>query len=164
MKKLVVMLCGFFLAAGICLADPAEGFWISTDEKTGKDTGGWQIYLEGGKLYGKILSIADHPQTEKAYNCKASYRGFPLPGKVSDMTVVGTIWLWGLSSDRTGEWRGGNIINPDDGNMYGCRITYHPADGRRYAVETLEVRGTIGPIGRSQYWRRVTREQAASLR
>jgi uncharacterized protein (DUF2147 family) len=159
-----MLVCGLMLAAGFCFADPAEGFWISADEKTGKDTGGWQIYQEGGKLFGKILSVTGHPQNVKADKCKDSYRGFPLPGKVSDMTVVGTIWLWGLSSDRPGEWRGGNIINPDDGNMYGCRVSYHPADGNRYKVDTLEVRGTIGPIGRSQYWRKATREQASALR
>ncbi|MDR2186070.1 MAG: DUF2147 domain-containing protein [Treponema sp.] len=157
MKKTVFLLWGLFLAAGLC-ADPVEGYWLSTDEKTGLDTAGWQIYQEGNRLYGKILFVTAYPQDVKAERCKDSYRGFPLPGRVSQMPVVGTTWIFGLSLHRTGEWRGGNIINPEDGSMYGCRITYHPADGGRYKEDTLEVRGTIGPIGRSQYWRRLTRE------
>jgi uncharacterized protein (DUF2147 family) len=154
-KKTVLLLCGFLLAAGIG-ADPVEGYWLSRDEKTGQDTGGWQIYQEGGLLYGKILFVTAYPQDVKAEKCKDSYRGFPLPGKVSQMPVVGTTWIFGLSPHRSGEWRGGSIINPEDGNMYGCRIIYHPADGGRYRTDTLEVRGSIGPIGRSQYWQRLS--------
>jgi uncharacterized protein (DUF2147 family) len=57
------------------------------------------------------------------------------------------------------------VVNPEDGNMYRCKITYHPVAGDRFAAGTLEMRGEIGlGIGRSQYWRRCTREEAAALR
>ena len=67
MKKLAAII----LAMAVCMtavfaADPAEGFWISVDEKTNKDTAGWQLWEQGGKLYGKILSVADLPQDVKA--------------------------------------------------------------------------------------------------
>ena len=154
------------LSVGICFAaDPAEGFWISVDEKTGKDTAGWEIFIRDGKLYGKILSLADSSQTIKADQCKDSYKGFPTPGKVSEMTIVGTIWIFNLIPDsQPGQWKGGNIIDPEDGSMYGCKITVHPADQKKYKVDTLEMRGTLGPFGRSQFWRRATREQASGLR
>ena len=156
----------FLIAATVCFAaDPAEGFWISVDEKTGKDTAGWEIFVRDGKLYGRILSIADSSQAAKAENCKDSYKGFPTAGKVSEMTIVGTTWIFGLVPDRqAGQWKDGNIIDPDNGSMYGCKITFHAADGGKYKVDTLEMRGTIGPIGRSQFWRKATREQAAGLR
>jgi uncharacterized protein (DUF2147 family) len=81
------------------------------------------------------------------------------------MTVVGTPWIFGLSPDRqSGQWKGGNVVDPNDGKMYGCEITFHPADSRRYRTDTLEMRGKIGPFGRSQFWRKATREQAAALR
>jgi uncharacterized protein (DUF2147 family) len=133
------------------------------DDKTGKATAGWEIYTTGNKLYGKILSVADHPQDVKADKCKDSYKGFPLAGKVSAMTVVGPPWIFDLTMDRPGVWSGGNIIDPDNGNMYGCRITYRPQDGNKYKTDTLEMRGTIGPIGRSQFWRKATREEASAL-
>jgi uncharacterized protein (DUF2147 family) len=82
------------------------------------------------------------------------------------MTVVGTTWMFGLTLDRAGagNWSGGNIIDPDNGSMYGCRVTFRQSDGNRYKVDTLEMRGSIGPIGRSQFWTKATREQAAGLR
>jgi uncharacterized protein (DUF2147 family) len=170
MKKSVLffgsLFCLLFLSAGFCFAaDPAEGFWISVDEKTGKITAGWEIYQQGGKLYGKILSIAGFPQDVPAALCKESYRGFPLPGKVNEMPVIGTPWIFGLSPDRNpGQWNGGSVINPEDGNIYRCRIIFRPADGKRYKTDTLEMRGEIGlGIGRSQFWRKSTRAEAESL-
>ena len=165
MKRLTLFIVAFVFISVFCFAaDPVEGYWISIDEKSNKPTAGWEIYTNGNQLFGKILSIADKPQTEKASKCKDSYRGFPTAGKVSEMTVVGTIWIFGLTQDKPGFWSGGNIIDPDNGSMYGCRITFHPKDGNKYKVDTLEMRGTIGPIGRSQFWTKATQEQATGLR
>jgi uncharacterized protein (DUF2147 family) len=160
-----VFFCFLLLSAGVCFAaDPVEGFWISVDEKTGKATAGWEIYQTGGKLYGKILSIVGFAQDVTAAACKESYRGFPVAGKVNAMPVLGTPWIFGLSPDREGLWSGGNVINPEDGSMYRCKITFRRADGNRYKTDTLEMRGEIGlGIGRSQFWRKSTRAEAASL-
>ncbi|MDR0718702.1 MAG: DUF2147 domain-containing protein [Treponema sp.] len=164
-RKLILMGILAVMATVFAAADPAEGFWISVDEKTGKETAGWQIYIEGGKLYGKVLSIAGFSQDEKAYKCESSYRGFPVAGDVKKMTVVGTPWIFGLSPDRqAGHWKGGNVVDPNDGKMYGCEITFHAANGNRYKVDTLEMRGKIGPFGRSQFWKKATQTQAGALR
>jgi uncharacterized protein (DUF2147 family) len=164
MKKVFTLFL-FAVLTGVCFAaDPAEGFWISTDEKTGKDTAGWEIYIQNGKLYGRILSIANFPQDAKADKCKDSYKGFPAAGKVSQMNVVGTTWIFGLVQDgQPGQWKDGNVIDPNDGRMYGCKVTFRPVGGR-YRTDTLEMRGTIGPFGRSQFWRRATQPEAAGLR
>ncbi|MDR1837500.1 MAG: DUF2147 domain-containing protein, partial [Treponema sp.] len=58
MKKTALLIV-LFAAAVFCFADPVEGFWLSVDEKTNQVTAGWHIYQEGGRLYGKILSIAN---------------------------------------------------------------------------------------------------------
>ena len=165
MKKLFVLALLAVVAAGTAFAaDPAEGFWISVDEKTGKATAGWEIYIQNGKLYGRILSVAGKPQDVKADACKDSYRGFPAAGKVSEMPVVGTTWIFGLVPDGAeGKWKDGNVIDPGEGKMYGCKITFHAAGGK-FTADTLEMRGTIGPLGRSQFWRRATRAEAAALR
>jgi uncharacterized protein (DUF2147 family) len=164
-KKLFAVIV-LFIVGGLCFAaDPAEGFWISVDEKTGKDTAGWEIFVRDGKLYGKILSAVNVSQTDKADNCKDSYKGFPASGKVSGMPVIGTTWMFGLVPDRqTGQWKDGNVIDPESGNMYGCKVIFHAADNNKYKVDTLEMRGTIGPLGRSQFWRKATYAQAVSLR
>ena len=166
MKKFVFLIAVLFFVSGMCFgADVVEGFWISVDEKTEKATAGWEIYTIGNKLFGKILSVAGHPQDVKATNCNDSYKDFPAAGKVNQMTVVGTPWIFSLSMDKPGAWSGGNIIDPDNGKMYKCKITYRPRDGKKYMTDVLEMRGEIGlGIGRSQYWRRSTREDASGIR
>jgi len=158
--KSFVLFIFLFFTVGYCFAaDPAEGFWISVDDKSGKVTAGWEIYANGDTLYGKILSVAGYPQDVKAVKCKDSYRGFPLTGKVSEMTVVGTPWIFGLSRDKPGVWIGGQVIDPDTGSVYKCRVTYHSKN------DTLEMRGEIGlGIGRSQFWRKSSREEASALK
>ena len=155
----------FFLASVVCFAaDPAEGFWLSVDEKTGKVTAGWQIYVQGGVLYGRILSAADATPADKATDCNDSYKGYPVAGKVSEMPIIGSIWIFGLVPDgKPGQWKNGNVIDPSDGKMYGCKIVFHSAGGK-YNVDTLEMRGTIGPFGRSQFWRKATEAQARGVR
>jgi uncharacterized protein (DUF2147 family) len=166
MKKLITLVCGLILIGGVCFAaDPVEGYWVSVDDKTGKTTAGWEIYQEAGKLYGKILSIAGFPQDSKAEKCKDSYEGFPLPGKVNQMKVIGPPWIYGLSMEKPGQWSKGNVLDPDTGSLYKCKITFRPSDGKKYKVDTLEMRGEIGMgIGRSQYWQKSTQREASGLR
>jgi uncharacterized protein (DUF2147 family) len=165
MKKPMVLAAILAVTAGMCFADPVEGFWISVDDKTGKPTAGWEIYQQGGKLYGRILSIPGFPQEQLALACKESYQGFPAAGKVNQLRVVGTPWIFGLTLDKDGQWSGGNVIDPKDGKMYRCKIIFRPADGKRYSADTLEMRGEIGlGIGRSQFWRKSNRTEASGLR
>ena len=170
MKKIIILALIFSIAAGFCFAtdpsdpqDPVEGFWLSVDEKTGKVTAGWYIYLEGGKMFGKVMSTADHPKSVLAEKCKESYPGFPLAGKVNQMTVAGTPWIFGLSRDKPGEWSGGHVINPEDGGMYRCKLTYRRADGKKFKSDVLEMRGELGPFGRSQFWQKTDEQTASSL-
>lgn len=153
------------IVGGLCFAaDPAEGFWLSVDNQTGRITAGWETYQTGGRLYGRVLSTAEHPADVKAVPCKESYPGFPVSGKVNEMVIVGTPWIFGLTMDKPGHWSGGNVINVQDGNLYKCKIIFHPADGKKFQTDTLEMRGEIGfGIGKSQFWPKTTRRHAASL-
>jgi uncharacterized protein (DUF2147 family) len=166
MKKTILLAGALALLAGLRLAaDPVEGYWVSVDEKTGKVTAGWEIYQNGGKLFGKVLSIAGYPQDVKADKCKDSYAGFPVAGKVNQLPVAGTPWIFGLTMDKPGQWSGGHVVDPDTGSMYKCKISYRPADGNRFKTDTLEMRGEIGlGIGRSQYWRKSSPGEAQGLR
>ena len=58
--------------------------------------------------------------------------------------------LWGLK-DEGEAWKGGQILDPDNGKTYRCKMTVSD-DGRE-----LDVRGYIGIslIGRTQTWLRV---------
>ena len=164
-KKIITFIIFFTFLTAFCFAkDPVEGYWLSIDDQTESISAGWHIYQDGGKLYGMILSMAAYSKDVLAEYCRDSYQGFPISGMVSQMPVVGTPWIFGLTLNRNDEWSGGNIINPEDGRMYRCRIIFRPADGRRFLTDTLEVRGEIGlGIGRSQFWRRTDRQSAESL-
>jgi uncharacterized protein (DUF2147 family) len=145
-------------------ADPVEGFWLSVDHKTGKIESGWEMYQNNGKMYGKMLSADGLPENVMASRCKESYPNFPIAGKVNQMPVLGTPWIYNLSMESTGRWTNGHVIDPVNGNIYKCSLFYHPADGRRFERETLEIRGQLLVFSGSQYWRRATREEASALR
>ena len=166
MKKIIAVLAGLVLFGTLCFAaDPAEGYWLSVDEKTKEETAGWQIWQEGGKLYGKILSVAGKPQDEKATGGKGkSYDNFMKGTDVGTLSTVGTTWIWDLKSQGDGKWADGHIIDPGDGKRYKCRITFHKEDGKKYKYDTLEMRGEVGPFGRSQFWKSASESEAAGLR
>ncbi len=166
MKKFLALISILFTALSLCIADPAEGYWISIDEKTNKETAGWKIWVENGKLTGAITSIAGFPQDQKAVGAKGkSYNDFKGGADIGSLQSVGTNWIYGLSNVSEGKWANGYIIDPNDGKRYNCKITFHKADGKKYKSDTLEMRGEIGMgIGRSQYWKKATKESAEGLR
>ena len=169
MRKITFIMLILFCAA-VCgfAADPVEGFWLSIDEKTQKVTGGWHIYQEGGKLMGKLLSGPDDGPDTLADKCEDSYKGFPLSGKVNQMKVFGTPWIFGLTLDKAGQpgsWSGGNVIDPTDGKMWKCKIIFRAAgSGKNFVKDTLEMRGEWNfGIGRSQFWQRSDQQTASTL-
>jgi uncharacterized protein (DUF2147 family) len=74
------------------------------------------------------------------------------------LVVAGSPVNFDLTIDKPGQWSGSMII-PNNGILFKCRITYHPADGNRYKVETLEVRGQIGIIGNSLFYTRSSQSE-----
>lgn len=164
-KLLLIGALILFCVFGV-FADPVEGYWISKDENTGKATGGWEIWVENGTLYGKFLSVAGYPQDVLAGGGKKkSYKDFQNGVVIDTLKTVGTTWIYGLEKKSEGVWHKGNIVNPEDGSKYTCKITFHKAGSKGYKVDTLEMRGEIGlGIGRSQYWERATKEEATSIR
>lgn len=164
MERIIGLFFVVFAAAGLCFAsDPVEGYWLNID-KHGKPDSGWHIYAENGILYGKIISMADKTVPSLAHRCRERYTDFPVEGIVNQMPLLGTPWIFGLSLVKTGEWSGGHIVNAEDGRQYKCKITFRPADGKRFLVDTIEMRGEIGlGIGRSVYWQKADFEKASSL-
>jgi len=168
LKKIIGLIACISIAA-VCFAqtDPVVGFWLSIDENTNEVTAGWQIFIVNNELRGRIVSTPNDPMGTIASEMRESYRGFPLPGRVNEMMVVGPPWIFGLTRHAEGDWRGGNIIDPNDGRIYGCRIRFHRAGTRigriTFETDTLEMRGEIGPFGRSQYWRKTDEATATNL-
>jgi hypothetical protein len=164
MKKIIFAAIAILIYAGTAFADdPVEGFWLSIDAKTGKIQSGWEMYEKDGYMYGKMLSAVGFTSASRAVRCRDSYANFPITGKVNQLPLFGTPWMFGLTMKSPGHWADGFIVNPEDGNMYKLSLIYHPADGKKFQQETLEVRGQLLFFSGSQYWRRATREEASSL-
>lgn len=165
MKRIITSI---FLAAlsvtSIFALDKVEGFWKSVDE-SGKVTAIWKVYQKNNKLFGEIVTVPGQSDATIASACTGTYKDFPVSGDVSKMTVVNTPFIYGLSMKTQGQWEGGNIIDPKEGKLYKCKITFREQDGKKYKTDTLEMRGEIGlGIGRSQFWERIQESEIDSFR
>lgn len=121
------------------------GLWKTFDDATGKPGGIVRLYLQDGKIFGKI---------EKSFRPGAESRTC---GECSDerknQPIIGLVFLRAMVRDND-EYRGGDILDPDNGSVYRCKLQLEDG-GRR-----LRVRGYIGVplLGRTQIWERVTDE------
>ena len=137
-RHLLAGLAGLFLAA-VAHAQSPVGTW--QNEKAT-----FEIYDQGGKLYGKIVTLKNpndkdgKPKVDKQ-NPDASKQSTPIQG----MT-----FLRGFTAAGNGRWENGTIYDPEKGKTYS---SYMQMEGN----DKIEVRGYIGVsmIGRSQNWTRV---------
>jgi len=135
-------LAALFLAAvsGQCAANlsPA-GRWKAIDDKTGEARGIVRIYEEHGALFGKIeAAVKDGEAKEHCDLCRDDRKGKP---------IIGLLVLRGLRKQGE-EYGGGDILDPDTGLVYRCKLRLLD-EGKR-----LLVRGYLfAPLlGRSQIW------------
>lgn len=166
MKKNVFLIMILLLRMSFInlFADPVEGLWKSVDEKSGKVTAVWKIYEENNKLFGEIIVAVGKDPKKLASNCKESYPDFPKHGKVNQMFLVGTPFIYNLEKKSEGVWQNGYIVAPDTGKYYYCKISFRKQDGKKYKEDSLEMRGEIGwGIGRSQIWKKTTESEVQEL-
>jgi len=130
-----------FLSLLFALPTPSvEGTWINIDDETRVKKSEITLYVEEGKLYGRIERLLlPEDQGKICSNCK---------GKDKDQPIEGLIIVKGLSKDGN-EWTAGDILDPANGKSYDCTIKLDDAN-------TLNVRGFLGFsfLGRTQIWQR----------
>jgi len=102
-----------------------------------------RLFEKDGRIFGRIeQGVNPNPGTSEVCDlCTDERRGMPKIG----MIII-------RNMQRDGEvWSGGDILDPDNGKVYKCRLRVVD-DNRR-----LEVRGFIGfsLLGRTQTWERV---------
>lgn len=116
------------------------GRWRTLDDKTGIPKAIVEIYEDHGKLYGRIIETLDPKAGKFCNKCKDERKGKP---------VVGVVIMRGLSQHGQ-EYSGGDILDPDNGSVYKCKLRLLE-DGNK-----LSVRGFLGfsLLGRSQTWTR----------
>ena len=119
------------------------GLWKNIDDVTGKSLALIRITESNGVLSGKIEKLFLTPGENQNPTCTKC------EGSNKDQPVLGLVILVGLKKEGD-EYRGGTILDPDNGQQYKSRLLLE--DGGK----KLNVRGYIGIpwIGRSQLWLR----------
>jgi uncharacterized protein (DUF2147 family) len=135
----------FLVATNAFAALSPAGYWKTIDDKTNTPRSIVQIWVQGGQLQGRIVSVyyrqGEHP-SDLCVKCAP-----PL----NKERILGMTMLWGMVQQSDNVWGGGQILDPKIGEIYHCKITVAP-DG-----QSLQVRGYIGIplLGRTQTWYRV---------
>ena len=119
------------------------GNWHTVDEKTGEIKSEIRVTDNGGTVSGAIAKLLrkDAKQDQVCDQCTDDRKDKPLLG----MQII----RGAKKAEGKDVWEDGKILDPENGKTYGLRLT--PIDGGK----KLEVRGSIGPFGRTQTWVRV---------
>ncbi|PUE16601.1 DUF2147 domain-containing protein [Limnohabitans sp. MMS-10A-178] len=125
------------------LANSPVGQWHTLDEKTGELKSMVVIFEHQGAVKGrveKVLRKGADPAA-KCDKCSDDRKNQP---------VVGLEIIRGAKkASGKNVWEDGEILDPENGKTYALRLT--PIENGA----KLEVRGSFGPIGRTQTWVRV---------
>ncbi|HNX87681.1 MAG TPA: DUF2147 domain-containing protein [Paludibacteraceae bacterium] len=144
MKKLIMslMLLCLIAAASFAQTDKIVGRWKTIDDKDGSEKSVINIYKStNGKYYGKIEKLFKEPE-KLCTECEGTHKNKPVLG----MVIVNNM------TESEGTLTGGTILDPKDGKVYQCNISYNAKKAN------LKVRGSLdrkGIIGRTQYWVKV---------
>ncbi len=137
------------LALAATLAGPAlaqmtpVGTWHSIDDKTGEVKSEVRLVEAGGAVSGKVEKLLRKGADQNA-------RCIDCEGDRKDQPVIGLEIIRGARKAAGKDvWEDGRILDPENGREYRLRLT--PIDGGK----RLEVRGSFGPIWRTQTWVRV---------
>ena len=122
-------------------ADPT-GLWQTVDDKTHQPKGEVRLFTRDGRLFGQITRVFDSKDAaSRCDDCTDERKG---------QKIEGLLILREMKPTQ-GEYEGGDILDPDTGRVYRCKLRV--TDGGQHLV----VRGFLGIslLGRSQTWTRI---------
>jgi uncharacterized protein (DUF2147 family) len=134
------------IAASATAADRSPvGTWKTIDDETHQPKAIVEIAEHDGALSGRVVELFRKPGEDQNPKCK------DCAGDRKDQPIIGMTILWNLHRDGD-EWNGGEIIDPDGGKIYRCKLRVDDTGAK------LEVRGFIGfsLLGRTQVWERAS--------
>jgi len=151
MKNWTLAHTGRTLAATVCIAFGGTaaaqmtpvGLWKTIDDDGKTEKSLVRITENGGVFTGVIEKIFDPAkQDAKCDKCSDDRKDKPVLG----MTIIRNVRQ--DAEDKT-IWTGGEILDPNKGSSYKTRLK--PVDGGK----TMEMRGYVAFIYRTQVWQRV---------
>lgn len=119
------------------VAGAAALFSVAAQANADAIVGQWQTYEDNQPKAVVRISQAN-----------GVYTGVIVSGNTEKAKqYVGRTVITGLTANGDGKYSGGRIFDPVSGKNYRLRATLNG--------DTLSLRGSIGPIGRTQVWKRV---------
>ena len=139
---LTIAFCSLFSVVASAQMSPV-GRWNTVDDKTGEVKSEINITDNAGVLTGAVSKLLrkDAKQDEVCDKCSDDRKDKPILG----MQII----RGAKKAENKDVWEDGKVLDPENGKSYTLRLT--PVDGGK----KLEVRGSIGPFGRTQTWVRV---------
>lgn len=141
--KSLLAVAAMLTSVGVFAQNTPVGVWQSVDDKTKEAKAEITITEAGGVLTGRITKrlSKNAAADEVCEKCTDARKGKPILG----LDIV----RGAKKDDEDNIWVGGKILDPENGKDYTLKLT--PKDGGK----KLDVRGSIGPFGRTQTWTRV---------
>lgn len=116
------------------------GTWLTTDDETGVEKSHILIFEKDGKQFGKVTKALRKSVDHLCNKCDGERRNKPVLG----MVIIENMAF------QEGYWQGGRVLFPKQGRWYKLKYWLKPGNPNE-----LVVRGYVGPLYRTQYWRRV---------
>ncbi|GAB1416643.1 DUF2147 domain-containing protein [Paludibacter sp.] len=141
MKKTFLFLIFAFALNSLSFGqiDKIVGKWKTIDDNDGSTKSIVHIFkATNGKYYGKIEHLFKEPD-KICTECTGTNKDKPVLGMLILNNMV----------EKDGTLTGGTILDPKNGKIYKCNISYDAETGK------LNVRGSLdkgGWIGRTQTW------------
>lgn len=93
------------------------GCWNMVDNESGRIKNTIKFYKKGNEYFGKIVDTNPKPGTDPNPICDQC------PGDRKGDPVIGMDVVTNLKFDtKAGEFVGGEILNPKNGNEYACKV------------------------------------------
>lgn len=141
LKPSVLLIAAGF--ATLASANSPVGQWHTIDDSTGEIKSLVVIVEQQGQVRGRVEKLLrkDADQNAKCEKCSDDRKNKPILG----LEII----RGAKKASSKNVWEDGEILDPENGKTYGLRLT--PVENG----SKLEVRGSIGPFGRTQTWVRV---------
>ena len=138
-QSLVVLAIAALSAAAHAQMTPV-GTWHTIDDKTKEVKSEILVTETAGVISGKVTKLLRKEAKQDAVcdECTDERKGKPM---------IGLEIIRGAKKvEGKDVWEDGKILDPENGKSYTLKMT--PIEGGK----KLEVRGSIGPFGRTQTW------------
>jgi uncharacterized protein (DUF2147 family) len=128
------------LIATFIYSQSIVGKWKTIDDETGKERSIVEIYEQNGRYFGKIAKLFREPGEEPDPTCDEceDHRNGQ---KIIGMEIISDMKF----NKSAGEYHKGEILDPENGNIYDCKL-WVDEEGK------LKVRGYLLFFYRTQTW------------